>query len=193
MFSVRAHAQQQVATYLATFLNEAIWHTSVKSQLEEDPGDVFNRSNMRGHITTSALVIDESQPETKILVIHHNIFDRWLQPGGHQEGDGPLHTSAQREAEEETSIVGIQLHEWHRQQDCPFDIDTHAIDAQPRKQEGAHVHHDFIYLFSADSTVKLKPQLEEVAAARWISLVDFKNLPGARFNRLASKLSAVIR
>ena len=47
------------------------------------PGDCFARSNMHGHITTSAAVLS---PDLKhLLLIHHIHFDSWLPPGGHYE------------------------------------------------------------------------------------------------------------
>lgn len=184
--NLRLHAAAQVNMYLLAFPGEQAHVRQLRGQLEDDLADVFHRSNMRGHITTSALVIDPIAD--KVLVIHHGAYDRWLQPGGHQEGDGPLAASAAREAEEETGVSAI-LSQWHGGGDVPFDIDTHPIAANPKKGEGDHFHHDFIYLFSADSKSSLKPQLSEVKAAKWISREEFAALPGARFARLGAKLA----
>lgn len=191
MFSVRTHAEQQFVRYLKVFPREAAALRPLAEQLEDDADDVFVRSNMRGHITTSALVWDPAAH--KVLVIHHKLYNRWLQPGGHQEGEGRLSESAQREAEEETGVLDVALHPWHLGCDAPFDIDTHPIAEQPKKNEGRHVHHDFLYLFTADSTKPLTPQLSEVTAVEWISRDMFRELPGARFQRLADKLAAVSR
>ena len=189
MFSVRTHAEQQFARYLDIFPEEAAGLTALAAQLQ-DPADIFVRSNMTGHITTSSLAYDHSTD--MVLTVFHKLYRRELQPGGHQEGDGRLSDSANRETGEETGVTDAQLHRWHQQFDAPFDIDTHPIPAQSQKNEGEHLHHDFIYLFSADSTKPLTPQLSEVEVARWIPRTAFGALPGKRFQRLVAKLSRLI-
>lgn len=190
MLSVKAHAEQQFAKYLEVFPDEAASLSLLAAQFREDRSDIFDRANMRGHITTSALVIDAFA--SKVLIIHHKLYNRWLQPGGHQEGNGPLIESALREAEEETGVQAAAVHPWHLRFDAPFDIDTHAIAEQPKKKEGAHLHHDFVYLFTADSGKPLKPQFSEVLGAEWITLQDFKMLPGERFQKICDKLEKAL-
>lgn len=142
---------------------------------------------MRGHITTSALIID---PETKkILIIHHRQFNRWLPPGGHHEGGDLLSESALREAFEETGIQTAKLHPWHKRHATPLDIDTHPIGARPLKNEGEHWHHDFMYAFAGYSAQQLIAQTSEVLDAKWITTEEFIALPGMRFKRLAEKLA----
>jgi 8-oxo-dGTP pyrophosphatase MutT (NUDIX family) len=98
-----------------------------------------------------------------------------------------LDVSAAREVEEET---GVQVCEAHDQAlDAPLiDIDSHAIPANPAKGEGAHMHHDFLYLFRGDATAPLSPQWEEVQGVRWVAREALLALPSARFERLVSKL-----
>jgi hypothetical protein len=73
--------------------------------------------------------------------------------------------------------------------DAPLiDIDSHAIPANPAKGEGAHVHHDFLYLFRGDASAPLSPQWEEVREVRWVAREALLSLPSARFGRLVSKL-----
>ena len=51
-------------------------------------GDALLRTNEVAHLTGSALVVD---PATgRFVVLHHRKLDRWLQPGGHADGDGDL-------------------------------------------------------------------------------------------------------
>jgi hypothetical protein len=42
---------------------------------------VNDRKNFNGHITGGALIL--SPDFSKLLVIRHKLFDKWLQPGGH--------------------------------------------------------------------------------------------------------------
>ena len=67
-----------------------------------------------------------------------------------------------------------------------------AIPANPAKDEGAHMHHDFLYLFRGDATAPLSPQWEEVRGVRWVAREALLSLPSARFERLVSKLRLAV-
>ncbi|MEO7073183.1 MAG: NUDIX domain-containing protein, partial [Rhodanobacter sp.] len=68
-------------------------------------------------------------------------LDRWLQPGGHADGDTDLARVALREACEETGVLGLVS------EGDVFDIDRHHIPA--RGGEPAHWHHDVRYVVRA--------------------------------------------
>jgi 8-oxo-dGTP pyrophosphatase MutT (NUDIX family) len=188
MFSLSAHLDEQVAAYLAVFPDEYLNLSVLIAQLKAGAGDMFSRSNMQGHITTSSLVYDRALD--MVLTIDHILLQRTLQPGGHQEGLGPLWESSKRETGEETGAES-EVHPWHARTGAPLDIDTHEIGAQPSKNEGDHLHHDFIYLFTGDATKPLVPQRGEVSKAKWLSRAEFRALPGYRFPRLVRKLEMV--
>ncbi|MCV2350436.1 NUDIX hydrolase [Paucibacter sp. Y2R2-4] len=193
--SLRAQAQQILTVYLArAFPDESARLQALSQQLAEDAQDPFCRSNLRGHITTSAVVLDPAAQQ--LLLIHHKTLDRWLQPGGHFEPNqaaDPLLASAQREASEETGVSQLLPHpEWRDPVSglaLPFDIDSHPIPANPRKQEGPHWHHDYAYLLLADAAQSLSPQIAEVHAAAWLPLAELAQLPDQRMRLLGEKLS----
>ena len=185
----RNEASIALSLYLQRFPGEQAAMTALADQLATDPLDVFDRKNMRGHITTSAFVIDVAA--SKMLLIHHKLYDRWLQPGGHFDGGELLWQSALREVAEETGALQAQLHVWSGAVACPFDIDTHDIGPQPKKEEGAHFHHDYVYLVEVDSALPLTPQTSEVFDAKWESLALLDSLPWPRFVRIAAKLRAL--
>ena len=81
--------------------------------------DAFERSNLIGHFTGSAWLV--SADGDRVLLMHHRKLDRWLQPGGHADGDTDLARVALREAEEETGLVGLRV------DGDIFDIDRHRI------------------------------------------------------------------
>ncbi len=186
---LRTQAQDQLQRYLRHFPAEAAGLSALCQQFATDPGDLFARHHMAGHITTSALVWDAAADA--LLVIHHQALDRWLQPGGHHEGTDGLQASAAREATEETGVSALTPWPWAGPQELPLDIDTHAIPARPARGESAHMHHDFIYLFSASAAAPLAPQWAEVKGARWLPRAEFAALPEARFARLAGKLQGL--
>lgn len=107
--------------------------------------DQIRRSNMRGHITASAIILN--QRRTHVLLIEHKTLQKKLPPGGHWEaGDRSAIGTALRETEEETGVLPDELKQLSDR--ClPLDINTHAIPANKRKAETEHWHHDFRFLF----------------------------------------------
>lgn len=177
-------ARRQIVQYLQRYPGEELaLHTLVR-QIEEDEG-ILERHNMRGHITTSAFVLNHER--TLALMIHHNHHNLWLQPGGHYEGTDSLQASALREVEEETGVRFVTLIDT-----IPIDIDTHPISARPAKGEGEHFHHDFLYLGVAPQKVSLSPQLEEVGGVQWLSLDELEGIH-SRMSRIVPKVRARIR
>lgn len=71
--------------------------------------DGCRRSCVPGHVTASALVIDDTA--SRVLLTLHPRFGRWLQLGGHcEDGDGDIVAAALREATEESGIAGLRIH-----------------------------------------------------------------------------------
>ena len=128
--------------------------------------ELFSRKNFNGHITTSAIVFDPSG--TKILLIVHKTLNRFLQPGGHFEGDDSLAASAAREVLEETG-VSVDLHPLSNA-DHPIDIDAHRMPENLKKQEDAHWHFDFRYLFTSTHAHEFSLQEEEITGCGWYDL-----------------------
>ncbi len=123
--------------------------------------DAYLRSNLERHITASAFVIDQD----KILLIHHRKLNKWLQPGGHCDGETDTLAVAIKEVEEETGVRILA-------QDQPIiDLDIHQIPE--RKGIPAHDHYDVRYLLEADA--RLPPlQNHETLDLRWIPLSEIE-------------------
>jgi len=105
----------------------------------------FSRSLKTGHITASAWIIDNDG--TSALLVHHKKLSKWLQPGGHTDGQEDVAAEARREAIEETGLSTIRL-----ATNQIFDVDIHQIPAHG--VVAAHFHYDIRFLFIAD---KLQP------------------------------------
>ncbi len=173
--------------YLQAFRAEHARLAQLAVQLATDSEEIYSRRNMRGHITSSALVLNRQR--TRVLLVHHVALDRWLPPGGHYDAPQSLWESARREVQEEAGVSCV-LHPWCAARNLPIDIDTHPIAANPRQDDGAHFHHDFMYLATASEGLALVAQLQEVHAARWVDLGD---LPGtdARLVKVLRKCRAL--
>jgi 8-oxo-dGTP pyrophosphatase MutT (NUDIX family) len=137
----------------------------------EVPDAMFLRKNMEGHITASGFVLTPNHSET--LIIGHKGLDKWLQPGGHvDDDDSAIWHAARREIYEETGLTDIALAPWHAEHQFePIDVDTHPIPQRPAKQEGAHWHHDCLYVFVAPK-ITIRMQADELSAACWCAIND---------------------
>ncbi|MFT3806388.1 NUDIX hydrolase [Arenimonas sp.] len=94
--------------------------------------DCCERTFLAGHFTGSAWLV--SADGQRVLLTHHRKLGRWLQLGGHADGDSDLARVALREAEEESGLSDLIV------EPRPFDLDRHAIPA--RGHEPEHWHYD---------------------------------------------------
>ncbi|MFY2658653.1 NUDIX hydrolase [Achromobacter xylosoxidans] len=174
------NTKEQVVNYVLEHPWQIFALGRLLTDLGKDDVSVFDRKNMAGHITTSALVVNES--ETHALLVHHKAYGLWLPPGGHMEPDAPsLWQSAAREVLEETGLVLTDRY-------LPLlDIDTHPIPARPSKNEGPHWHHDFMFLATAPDDFVPTAQECEVHAAEWRPISDLTKSSNARMRRLGEK------
>jgi 8-oxo-dGTP pyrophosphatase MutT (NUDIX family) len=108
--------------------------------------DCFERTHLAGHITASAWIVDEQREHA--LLTHHRKLNRWLQLGGHADGDSDVRRVALREATEESGLTVIRS-----AFAGIFDIDVHSIPA--RTNEPEHKHYDVRFAFIADRTTPL--------------------------------------
>lgn len=123
--------------------------------------EVFTRAHLAGHFTGSAFLV--SADGRRALLLHHAKLKRWLQPGGHADGEIDLGQVALREAEEETGLAGLRV-----EADI-FDLDRHAIPA--RGPEPEHQHWDVRYVVrcSGDETPRIN---SESRAFTWRPIED---------------------
>lgn len=155
--------------------------------LHSDEAVIYSRSNFVGHITNSAFIYDPNKKQ--LLLLQHKILKRWLQPGGHADvSDIHLIAGARREASEESGIGehSLQLFPVHSIADVPFDIDSHHIPANLKKNEDAHVHHDVRYLFLYHGDRSNVMNDAESTGMQWVH-IDQVNYDNA-FQRVANKI-----
>ncbi len=105
-----------------------------------EPMDLaFARARLEGHFTGSAWVV--SADGNRVLLTLHRKLDRWLQLGGHADGDSDLARVALREAKEESGMTDLEV-------ECEiFDLDRHWIPE--RADVPGHWHYDVRFVVHA--------------------------------------------
>jgi 8-oxo-dGTP pyrophosphatase MutT (NUDIX family) len=121
----------------------------------------FDRQTLDGHITGSAIVVDSTYQY--MLLLHHRKLDRWLQPGGHCDGNPDSLAVARQEVQEETGLLSATP-----VSDQIFDVDVHRIPLKGTTPE--HWHYDIRYLFIADLEEAFQQSEQEVMALKWVPL-----------------------
>ncbi|MGJ5817629.1 NUDIX hydrolase [Paludibaculum fermentans] len=162
--STRDNLISQLRAYRAFNPHEEKMRARILAFVEEH-ADCFERSLLVGHVTASAWVLSEDRTET--LLVHHARLDKWLQPGGHCDGNPDVLGSAMREVLEETGVEGVPAG------DGIFDVDAHEIPA--RKAEPAHIHYDVRFLLTADRRRPLVVS-EESRDVSWVRLDEVRLL-----------------
>ncbi len=147
-----------LAEYLRRYPDEGAMVARVE-ELARAHADCFERSCFPGHITGSAWIM--SADGERALLVHHRKLNKWLQPGGHADGQTNVAEVALREAQEETGLADLQLADR-----TPLDVDVHVIPARGADPE--HEHHDIRFHFIApDGATPIVS--DESNAVRWFT------------------------
>lgn len=120
--------------------------------LREHP-DAMSRSCAIGHLTSSALVMDEHR--TRVLLTLHPKVGRWLQLGGHNEdGDASIRAAALRETREESGIEDVTISA------APLRLDRHPVPCGGRMSE--HLDVQFLALVPADAKAVMSEESDDL-------------------------------
>jgi 8-oxo-dGTP pyrophosphatase MutT (NUDIX family) len=171
---LNAHAGRKLDAHEAAMTAETI-------RFVETHQDCLQRELAVGHITGSAWVVDPSR--TRTLLTHHRKLEKWLQLGGHADGDPNLLAVALREAREESGLTKVRATSREI-----FDVDRHWIPA--RGEEMAHWHYDIRFMLEADPSEPLKISSESKELA-WVDVAEVTKLnPEDSMTRMARKTMA---
>ena len=113
------------------------------------------------------------------LLMRHKKLNKWLQLGGHADGNTDILCVALKEAREESGIEDIVF----LQEDI-FDIDVHQIPTI--NSTPSHKHYDIRFLLQANHEDFIKN--EEAYELRWFSFEEI-NKDGSMFNESIRRMA----
>jgi len=154
-----------LARYRDAFPGEAAMVDRI-CRLVESHSNCFDRTCRPGHITGAAWIL--STDRRRALLAHHRKLDRWLQLGGHADGQWHVEEVALREAREESGLSRFDIVPINGVL-MPFDVDIHDIpalyDSDGQLLEDAHEHHDirFLMIAHSDDELSVSDESHEVA------------------------------
>lgn len=160
-------------------------HRRAMLELLESAEDAFSRGHfIPGHFTASCYIVDA---EGRLLLHHHKRLNRWLQMGGHVEGDESPDLAALREGREESGLPDLV-----QMTDGIFDLDIHPIPAA--KGEPDHAHFDIRYLARTASPEAAVADGAESNDLAWVTLDRAAELmPGPESARVLRKIERLWR
>lgn len=185
----------QLEAYGRVWPEEKTCAKRFQSFLKEYP-TCFERTLEVGHVTGSALVMTEDF--SKVLLTHHAKLNKWLQLGGHCDGNPLVFETALRETKEESGLKEIHIIDASRFVNLPstatplfFDIDIHEIPV--RKTVPAHLHYDLRFLVTTPTPEKIQIT-QESQDLRWFTLPEAADVAVERsMLRMFEKLRIIDR
>jgi len=128
------------------------------------PDNVLLRDNKIAHMTSSGIIVNKEH--TKMLMIHHNIYNTWTWIGGHADGEEDMLKLTLKEAREETGLEefkalgGIKT------------IDVIPVPAHIKhgKFVSPHLHLNVAYVLEANEEHRLVVNEDETSGIKWVSM-----------------------
>jgi 8-oxo-dGTP pyrophosphatase MutT (NUDIX family) len=150
---------------------EQIYKMLMMEQLFYQHRCLFRDCFFPGHFTGSAWVVNPSR--SKVLLVNHPKLHKWLQPGGHADGQGELHKVALREVQEEVGVSESHL-KWLG--GGVYDLDIHYVPATQKqgRPEPEHLHMDVRFAYELDDSIPLASP--EGLELKWFTLEEAQPL-----------------
>ncbi len=154
----------QLSSYLPDNEQEKVDRETMLKALAE-LSNVFTRDCKICHFTASSWIVNKAK--TKVLMIHHNIYNSWAWTGGHADGNSNLLAVALKEAKEETGLKDFKV-----LYDGIFSLEIVGVNNHLKKGQfiSDHLHLNCTYLLEADENELLQIKADENSNIGWFGL-----------------------
>ncbi len=159
--------RQPILTALAEYRSRYRDEADVVDRFEAfvcDEPNCFRNDCWSGHITGSSWLLNRAG--SRVLLTHHKKLGKWLQLGGHSDGDPNTLAVAVREAHEESGLAVTTL------DGAILDLDIHQIPA--RGEQPAHFHYDVRYLLQVSGAEEFAVSDESHELA-WVASAELES------------------
>ena len=171
-----------LADYRSRYREEADVVDRFEAFVREEP-NCFRNDCWSGHITGSSWLLDGAG--SRALLTHHKKLGKWLQLGGHVDGEPEVWRAALREAREESGLQRFRVSE------RPLDLDIHPIPAHGDEPE--HLHLDVRFLLRVEPGQELVRSHESLDL-RWFPVDELPSVTAEEsVLRLQRKAELVLR
>ena len=170
----RAALRESLLSHEPADAEEARDRAAMLALVEGEPACFARSTFAPGHFTGSAFVF--SAGDGRVLLHHHRRLGRWLQMGGHDEGESDPAATALREGREESGLADLVL-----LSPAILDVDVHPIPAG--KGEPGHAHFDVRFAAVTRSASSARADETESLGLAWLPLEEAARRmgePGAR-------------
>ncbi len=161
---------EQVRRYNPKTAKDEAIKTAMLRFTEKNQDDVLMRLNSIAHFTASSVIINEDA--SKMLMIHHKIYDTWTWQGGHADGEENLLKVALKEAFEETGLRNLRV---LKEADEPImRLDILPVIEHMKNGEfiSNHLHLNAAFVFLASEKGLLNLNTNETNDIRWVTKQD---------------------
>lgn len=159
----RQELLELLTDYAARFPAERAVLASFRDFVVTEPR-CFERELAHGHVTGSAWMVDRAA--ARVLLTHHRKLGRWLQLGGHSDGDPLPLRVAMQEATEESGLAVRPL------STDIFDLDIHEIPARGR--DPTHLHFDVRFALQVVGDEAFRVSRESLDLA-WVPIEELES------------------
>lgn len=176
--------KDQILKYLE---KNDVEHKEILKRFINEQSEIYLRSNLVGHITGSAFIINNSMDEG--LLILHKKYNKWLTPGGHTDAGETARMSSERETGEEVGLNKLDII-------TPeiFDIDIHRIPESNKNgvSEPEHWHFDVRYIYKAQKDAIVDINLFEAKGFEWNKLSELAKVNDPSIKRMSEKAIVLV-
>ena len=157
--------KNQIENYQCVNEQEENDQRVILEYIRDHKDNILTRENKIAHLTSSGFIVNESL--TKVLMIHHNIYNTWAWTGGHADGEEDLLKIAVTEAKEETGLETIKVIS-----EEIASIDILPVNGHIKRGEyvSAHLHLNVAYLLKANEKAPLVVNERETSGIKWIKI-----------------------